>query len=213
MGPLHAPCFPDLRRAAVGGGPWHHHEVTPTPRGSYITPLLPRPATPHNDLMGHRTGHRVASTRQGSTTLLRRGPAVAPNQRSGTDPPGEGATVLARHERSPSGNTDHRLCPIDHVPRTRINHRSSPCPKRANPHAISSSPPPLSPPRPAPRVAVPPGLRAPVVLPRRSRRSGGAWRFGAGWGAPSCLLNWTFMSAPGKIRTCAHGLGNRCSIP
>jgi hypothetical protein len=26
-------------------------------------------------------------------------------------------------------------------------------------------------------------------------------------------LYWTFIGAPGKIRTCAHGLGNRCSIP
>jgi hypothetical protein len=28
-----------------------------------------------------------------------------------------------------------------------------------------------------------------------------------------CPLTWTFIGAPGKIRTCAHGLGNRCSIP
>jgi integrase len=30
---------------------------------------------------------------------------------------------------------------------------------------------------------------------------------------PSRPLNWAFVGAPGKIRTCAHGLGNRCSIP
>jgi hypothetical protein len=26
-------------------------------------------------------------------------------------------------------------------------------------------------------------------------------------------LRWSYGGAPGKIRTCAHGLGNRCSIP
>jgi hypothetical protein len=30
---------------------------------------------------------------------------------------------------------------------------------------------------------------------------------------PFLPVTWSFLSAPGRIRTFAHGLGNRCSIP
>ena len=72
---------------------------------------------------------------------------------------------------------------------------------------------------PPPKAPPPPSLAPPLGWPCSGCSALPAPGRGLRGGFGAALLSWPpsppglSSSAPGKIRTCAHGLGNRCSIP